>query len=212
MGVQCQKLSYKHEWIQSPSNCFWQKYYTSIFTDEPSADLPENEIVLKHLNTLHATRQAFITAESPRKLKLALRKQTRNTQEFFEIGAKVYFKQNIDKKWRGPGYIIGETVQLFILDKVKYCTKLIVHAHNSLLILNIHQHSIQSTYQLIMTICKQVEHYKKHKEIYIFLCIKRFICLNKQFPFRLFNMYSLVLPSCKKYHVIQGQQFQVQKI
>ena len=29
----------------------------SIFTDQPSADLPENEIVTKHLNTLHATRQ-----------------------------------------------------------------------------------------------------------------------------------------------------------
>ena len=50
-----------------------------IFTDQPSADLPENEIVIKHLNTLHAKRQAFITAESSRKLKLELRKQTRNT-------------------------------------------------------------------------------------------------------------------------------------
>ena len=26
-----------------------------------------------------------------------------NTWDFFEIGAKVYFKQNIDKKWCGPG-------------------------------------------------------------------------------------------------------------
>ena len=44
----------------------------SIFTDQPSADLPENEIVIKQLNTLHVTRQAFITAESSHKLKLAL--------------------------------------------------------------------------------------------------------------------------------------------
>ena len=36
----------------------------SICTDQLSADLPENEIVVKHLNTLHATRQALITAES----------------------------------------------------------------------------------------------------------------------------------------------------
>ena len=41
----------------------------SIFTDQPSADLPENEIVIKQLNTLHV---AFITAESSHKLKLAL--------------------------------------------------------------------------------------------------------------------------------------------
>ena len=34
---------------------------TSIYVDQPSADLPENEIVIRHLNALHATMQAFIT-------------------------------------------------------------------------------------------------------------------------------------------------------
>ena len=47
-----------------------------ICVDQPSDDLPENEIVTRHLNALHATRQAFTTTESSRKLKLALRKQT----------------------------------------------------------------------------------------------------------------------------------------
>ena len=37
-----------------------------------------------------------------------MRKQTRNTQDFFEIGAKVYFKRNIDKIWHGPGHAIGQ--------------------------------------------------------------------------------------------------------
>ena len=41
-------------------------------------------------------------------MKLALRKQTRNTRDFFEVGAIVYFKRNIDKKWRGPGHVIGQ--------------------------------------------------------------------------------------------------------
>ena len=35
----------------------------SIYVDQPSADLPENENVIRHLNSLHATRQAFITTE-----------------------------------------------------------------------------------------------------------------------------------------------------
>ena len=78
----------------SPHQIVFGKNITlpSIFTDQPSGDLPENEIVIKHLNTLHATRQAFINAASSRKLKLALRKQTCNKRDFFEIGAKVYFK------------------------------------------------------------------------------------------------------------------------
>ena len=70
--------------------------------------MPENEIVIKHLNTFHATRQVFITAESSRKMKLALRKHTRNARDLFEIGAKVYFKRNIDKKWRGPRQVTGQ--------------------------------------------------------------------------------------------------------
>ena len=73
----------------------------SIFTDQPSADLPEDEIVIKHLNTLHATRQAFITAESSCKLKLVLQKQTCNNETYWKL-VQIYFKQNIDKKWHGP--------------------------------------------------------------------------------------------------------------
>ena len=38
-----------------------------------------------------------------------MQKQTRNTWDFFEIGTKIYFKQNIKKKkWRGPGHIIRQ--------------------------------------------------------------------------------------------------------
>ena len=70
--------------------------------------MPENEVVIKHLNTLHATRQALITTESSRKLKLALRKETRQTRNFFETVSEVYFKRNIDQKWKGPGIVIGQ--------------------------------------------------------------------------------------------------------
>ena len=116
----------------------------SIFTDQPSADLPENEIVIKHLNTLHATRQAFITAESSRKLKLALRKQTRNTRGFLKLVQKFTLNEISIKNGVVLVTLSDRTAQLFILDKVEYCTKLIAHAQNSLLISNIHQHSVQS--------------------------------------------------------------------
>ena len=56
------------------------------------------------MNALHATREAFIATESSCKLKLALRKQTRQTRDFFKEGQK----SNIDQKWRGPGIVIGQ--------------------------------------------------------------------------------------------------------
>ena len=151
----------------SPHQIVFGKNITlpSIFTDQPSADLPENEIVIKHLNTLHATRQAFITAESSRKLKLALRKQTRNTRGFLKLVQKFTLNEISIKNGVVLVTLLDSAVQLFILDKAEYCTKPMVHVHNSLLISNIHQHLTQSTYQLIMTICKQIKHYKKQIQI-----------------------------------------------
>ena len=61
----------------------------SIYVDQPSADLPEYEIVIRHVNALHTTRQAFIATESSHKLKLALRKQTRQTRDFYEPDSEV---------------------------------------------------------------------------------------------------------------------------
>ena len=60
------------------------------------------------MNALHTTRQAFITTESSRKLKLTLRKQIRQTTDFFEPGSEIFFKRNIDQKWRGPGIVISQ--------------------------------------------------------------------------------------------------------
>ena len=59
------------------------------------------------MNTLHATRKAFITTESC-KLKLPLTKQTQKIRDFFVPGSEVFFKRNIDQKWRDPGIIIGQ--------------------------------------------------------------------------------------------------------
>ena len=94
-----------------------------------------------------------------------MRKQAHNTQDLFEIGAKVYFKQNIDKKWCGPGHVIGQdhaTVYIRqdgILHKAhSSCTQLVTDFEH------------QPTFNTInlpanTTICKQVKHYKKQIQI-----------------------------------------------
>ena len=48
-----------------------------IYNDKPSADLPQNEIIIEHLSVLQVlTRQAFTATKSSKKLKTALQKKT----------------------------------------------------------------------------------------------------------------------------------------
>ena len=89
----------------------------SIYVDQRSADLQENEIVMRHLNALQATRQAFVTTELSRKLKLALRKQTRQARDFFEPGSQVYFKRNIIKSGEALVLLLVRMGLLYLIDK-----------------------------------------------------------------------------------------------
>ena len=64
----------------------------SIYNDQPSADLPQNEIITEHWSVLHATRQAFIATESSKKLKAALQKEkNRQNRKHFDHGSQVYY-------------------------------------------------------------------------------------------------------------------------
>ena len=47
-------------------------------------------------------------SESSNKLRIALKKQTRNTREHFDLGQEVYYKRKDDVKWKGPGKVIGQ--------------------------------------------------------------------------------------------------------
>ena len=67
-----------------------------------------SELVAEHLNALHSARRAFIQAESSKKIKTALSRQTRTTtSKDFRNGDIVYYKRNSDNDWHGPGTIIG---------------------------------------------------------------------------------------------------------
>ena len=52
-----------------------------IYNDKPSADLPQNEIIIEHLSVLQVlTRQAFTATKSSKKLKTALQKKQQKNQ------------------------------------------------------------------------------------------------------------------------------------
>ena len=53
----------------------------------------------KHLNALHASRQAFIMAETSERICRALRHQVRPTANF-RVGNLVYYKRDNQKKWK----------------------------------------------------------------------------------------------------------------
>ncbi len=82
----------------------------SVLTNKPPSleGSTTSNVVGKHLNVMHATRQAFVEAESSERLRRALRKQIRPSGGNFETGDKVYFKRSDNPEWKGPGCVIGQ--------------------------------------------------------------------------------------------------------
>ena len=90
----------------------------SVLSAKPPAlrDITPSKLIAEHLNTLHAARKAFVECESSKKIKTALKHQTRtSTSKTFLNGDKVYYKRDGEKGWRGPAIVIGvDGKQLFI--------------------------------------------------------------------------------------------------
>ena len=63
---------------------------------------------VQHTTTLHTYRKTFITSESSEKLKLALKKNIRNHQTFYNLGDKVFYKQDNLPQWKGLAKILGK--------------------------------------------------------------------------------------------------------
>ena len=62
----------------------------------------------EHISALHASRKAFTEAECSERIRRALRKQLRPTDDKYETGEKVYYKRADCTEWKGPGVVIGQ--------------------------------------------------------------------------------------------------------
>ena len=91
-----------------------------------------SQLVAEQLNALHKARQEFIQLESSEKLRRALRSKTRthNNTRYMQ-GDTVYYKWDDEKRWRGPGSVIGQTGSVVL---VKVPTGLVT-VHTSRIIL-----------------------------------------------------------------------------
>ena len=71
----------------------------------------ESEDMMNHLQLLHKTRQAYMSAESDDRIKRALRSRIYSSEAPFYYGERVfYWRESQDKAvrgWKGPGTVIG---------------------------------------------------------------------------------------------------------
>ena len=80
------------------------------FSDLPPALTHDatSKIIKQNLDALHRAREAFIRAENSERIRRALRNNIRsaNVNTYF-TGDLVYYKRNDNRKWHGPGTVIG---------------------------------------------------------------------------------------------------------
>ena len=75
-----------------------------------------SQLIADNLNALHKARQEFIKSESCDKLRRALRSKTRTHSNVQYIqGDKVYYKREDEKRWKGPGTVIGQTGSVVLI-------------------------------------------------------------------------------------------------
>ena len=81
-----------------------------IMTDKiPALDgTTRSEIFAKHLNTLHASRKAFIDTEANERIRRALRAKVRAAEQIYTNGDMVFYKREGKEKWLGPGKLFSK--------------------------------------------------------------------------------------------------------
>uniref|UniRef100_A0A669CZI7 Reverse transcriptase domain-containing protein n=1 Tax=Oreochromis niloticus TaxID=8128 RepID=A0A669CZI7_ORENI len=83
---------------------------TSVLMDKPPAleGTTVSARVAEHISALHASRKAFTEAECSERIRRALCKQLKPTDDKYEAGDKVYYKRVDCTEWKGPGVVIGQ--------------------------------------------------------------------------------------------------------
>lgn len=70
--------------------------------------ISESQLVADNINAQHKAREALIQLESSERIRRALRSQTRTYSNMkYLSGEEVFYKRDAEKRWRGPGRVIG---------------------------------------------------------------------------------------------------------
>lgn len=62
----------------------------------------------EHISALHASRKTFTESECSERIRRALRKQLRPSDDMYVTGDNVYYKRADSPEWKGPGVVIGQ--------------------------------------------------------------------------------------------------------
>ena len=101
----------------------------NVINDPPPAweILPQSKALVKHLNALHASREAYIKAEKSEKLKTALKTKIRSVDKVYNPGDYAFYKREKDVEYRGPAKVLVQDGKIVWLRHGSYCCKVSVN-------------------------------------------------------------------------------------
>ena len=98
----------------SPYQLIFGKNPSLISIDDPYAsptiveDESPSETVAKNISAIYSARKRMMESEASEMIRRAIRSKTREVYtDEIQSGDMVYYKRNDDKRWRGPGTVIG---------------------------------------------------------------------------------------------------------
>ena len=83
-----------------------------------------------HIYALNSARQVFVALESSSKIKLSVKKNIRNYQQFYNIGNMVYYKRDSSHEWKGLAKVLGQDGAVSFSVTVQNTSKLTFVAFN----------------------------------------------------------------------------------
>ena len=78
---------------------------------------------MENLKAMHATRQAFMKAESCERLKTALRCKIRTNGTVYQNGDIVYYKRDNEEEWRGPAKVVFQDGKVIFIRHGGYAVR-----------------------------------------------------------------------------------------